>query len=297
MNSLFAKRNRDLKVCASQMHDTHLAERDGETVMTIKSLPFFFLIAFGLAWGIMGLYIFDSERMIAAFGPVSGHHPLFVLSVYSPAIAALCVVAWAAGVNGVIGFLSRLLLWRCSRGWYAFILLGIPLIYYAGSLVKGNLSDGPFPFSGVGEMLTAMAFMLFLGPVEELGWRGVALPLLQRHMAPIWAGLLLGSIWGIWHLPAFFLSGTPQNAWDFTPFLIGSVAVSLILTALFNNSRGSILLPALFHFQLNNPLWPDAQPYDTYFFVLAAVVAVWINRDAMFSSKHSIKNVLAGSGC
>ena len=194
--------------------------------------------------------------MTSAFGPVSARHPLFILSVYSPAIAALCVISWAAGVDGAKRFLSRLLLWRCSRGWYAFILIGIPLIYSAGSLVKGNLFDGPFPFPGIGEVLVAMAFMLFLGPVEELGWRGVALPLLQQHMAPIWAGLVLGFIWGIWHLPAFMLGGTPQSAWDFTPFLIGSVAVSLILTPLFNNSRGSILLPAVFHFQLNNPLWP-----------------------------------------
>jgi membrane protease YdiL (CAAX protease family) len=44
--------------------------------------------------------------------------------------------------------------------------------------------------------------MLFLGPIEEFGWRGVAQPLLQRHMAPIWAGLLIGATWGLWHMPA-----------------------------------------------------------------------------------------------
>ncbi|MCK7511306.1 MAG: CPBP family intramembrane metalloprotease [Desulfobacterales bacterium] len=64
---------------------------------------------------------------------------------------------------------------------------------------------------------TAMFFMAIKGPVEEFGWRGFALPLLQRKMAPIWAGLLLGIIWGFWHLPAFLLSGTPQSAWSFTP--------------------------------------------------------------------------------
>jgi len=47
-----------------------------------------------------------------------------------------------------------------------------------------------------------------LRPIEEFGWRGVAQPILQRHMAPIWAGVLIGIIWGFWHLPAFFLSGT-----------------------------------------------------------------------------------------
>jgi uncharacterized protein len=260
--------------------------------MTIKSLPSFLLISFGWAWGILGLYIFKREQITAAFGPITGHHPLFVLAVYAPAIAALCVVFWSGETSGAKRYLSRLLLWRCPPAWYAFLLVGIPLIYYAGSAVKGNLLDGPLPFSGVGEMFGAMAFMLILGPAEELGWRGVALPLLQRHLAPIWAGLLLGLIWGLWHLPAFFLSGTPQSAWGLTPFVIGSVAVSLILTPLFNSSKGSILLPALFHFQLNNPLWPDAQPYDTYFFVLAALAVIWVNRKSMLSSKDAVTDVI-----
>ena len=121
----------------------------------------------------------------------------------------------------------------------------------------------------VGSMLGAMAFMLVLGPVEEFGWRGVALPLLQRRLAPFWAALLLGAVWGVWHLPAFLLSGTPQSGWSFTPFLVGSVCLSVIVTPLFNAAGGSILLAVLYHFQVNNPLWPDAQPYDTVVLVFA----------------------------
>jgi hypothetical protein len=70
------------------------------------------------------------------------------------------------------------------------------------------------------------------------------------------------------------------------------VALSVIVTPLFNSSRGSILLPAFFHMQLINPLWPDAQPYDTWFFVFIAAVVVWLNRDAMFSHQGAITDVL-----
>ena len=158
--------------------------------------------------------------------------------------------------------------------------------------VEGKSFVEPFPFSSIQMLVVALLFMTIKGPVEEFGWRGLALPLLQRKFAPIWAGLILGVIWGLWHFPAFLLSGTPQSAWSFTPFFVGSVAVSVIVTQLFNASRGSILLPALLHFQLINPIWSDAQPYDTLFFVAAAVLVVCLNRKAMFSREWGVTVVM-----
>ena len=159
---------------------------------------------------------------------------------------------------GLRRYLARLLLWRSSTAWYVFLIVGIPLLFFCGSALKGNLFSEPFPFSSFQTLAAALLFMAIKGPVEEFGWRGLALPLLQRKFAPIWAGLILGVIWGLWHFPAFLLSGTPQSAWSFTPFFVGSVSVSVIVTQLFNTSRGSILFPAFFHFQLINPIWPDA---------------------------------------
>lgn len=271
--------------------------------MTIRALIPYLIITFGLAWGLFAILTLYQDQVVSIFGPVSATNPLFIVSVYAPAIAAVSLVLWTGGIDAAKRFLSRLFLWRASPYWYAFLIFGIPWIYFAGSAVKGNLFDTPFPFENVSAALAGLGFMLILGPVEEFGWRGVALPLLQRHVAPIWAGLVLGMIWGVWHLPAFFLSGTPQSAWGFTPFFIGSIAVSLILTPFFNNARGSILIAVLFHFQLNNPLWPDAQPYDTIFFVLAALGAIWFNRDSMFNRDGAIIEVIpqsvrddAGSG-
>ena len=256
-----------------------------------RALVPFLAMAFGLAWGIFAVFIF-APGVAALFGEISGSHPLFILAVYAPAIAAFAIVVFHGGRAGLRRFLSRLLLWRCSPWWYGFLVLGIPLIYILGSATKGNLLAGGFGSFTAGQLLGAMAFMLVLGPVEEFGWRGVALPLLQRRFAPIRAGLVLGLVWGVWHLPAFLLGGTPQSAWGFTPFLIGSVAVSVILTPLFNASRGSILLAALYHFQLNNPLWPDAQPFDTIYFVAAAVIVTWINRGAMFGRSGAVTAVI-----
>ena len=256
------------------------------------SLVPFLLIAFGLAWGILALFIFLPDQMTGIFGELTGQHPLFFLAVYAPAIAAFIIVTYNAGIGGLRRYLSRLLLWRCSLPWYAFLIIGIPLIYIGGSALKGNLFTEPFPFSSFQSLILALVLTAIKGPIEEFGWRGLALPLLQRKFAPIWAGLILGVIWGFWHLPAFMLSGTQQSAWSFTPFFVGSIALSVIVTALFNTSRGSILLPALFHFLLNNPIWPDAQPYDIYLFVAAAALVVWFNRKAMFTREGAVTRVI-----
>ena len=268
-----------------------LPDDRSEQIPFISILPFLF-IAFGLAWGILALFIFLPEQMAALFGEISGQHPLFFLAVWAPAIDGFIVVLYKGGAGGLRRFLGRLLLWRCSWAWYAFLIVGIPLFFYGGSALKGNLFAEPFPFSSFQSLFMALILAAIKGPIEEFGWRGLALPLLQRKLAPIWAALMLGIIWGFWHLPAFLLSGTQQSAWSFTPFFAGTVAISLIVTALFNASRGSILLPALMHFQLINPVWPDAQPYDTYLLVPAAVLVVWFNRKSLFTREGAVTRVI-----
>jgi len=260
--------------------------------MRQRDLILFFAMAFLISWGIVALYIFFSAPMVRWFGNLTGEHPLFYLAVYAPAIAAVLLILYRHGIDGTRRFIARLLLWRASIHWYVFLIVGVPLVFYASALFKEGAYGTLFPFASVPAYLLALFLMAIKGPVEEIGWRGMALPLLQRRMAPIWAGMVLGVIWGIWHLPAFLLSGTPQSAWSLTPFFVGTVALSVIVTPLFNSARGSILVPALFHLQLINPLWPDAQPYDTGLFVAVAAVVVWLNRDAMFTRKGIVTDVV-----
>lgn len=264
----------------------------GKCSVPFRSFIPFLMITFGLAWSILGLYVVLPDRMSATFGQLTGNHPLFFLAVYAPAIAAFFLVIHQGGIAGLRHFLGRALLWHCSAGWYAFLIIGIPLIFISGSAMRGNLFTEPFPFASFSTLLGALVLAAIKGPIEEFGWRGLALPLLQRKCAPFWAGLILGMVWGLWHLPAFLLSGTQQSQWSFTSFFIGCLAISIIATALFNNSRGSILLSAFFHFSLMNPIFPDAQPYDTYMLLVVAVLIVWWNRQEMFSKEGAVTEVI-----
>ena len=259
--------------------------------MKTKTLIPFLAITFGLTWGVAALLFLFYDQMVAIFGELSMSNPVFILLVYSPGIAGVLLVWRTYGFKGLKGFFRRLILWQAPAAWWVFIILGIPLIVYSGAAIKGSIADS-FPFTPWYQVFPAIALALFLGPIEEFGWRGVALPLLQRKFSPFWAGSILGCIWGIWHIPSFLGSGTPQSAWAFGPFFIGIVAMSIILTPLFNTSRGSLLISALFHFQMMNPAFPDAQPWDILLFVIAAVIIVWLNRHTMFKRGTGITEVL-----
>ena len=261
-----------------------------------SSLVLFLALTFLITWGITGSYILAPGIVAGTFGEISGTHPLFVLATWSPAIAAFILVYRHGGLTGMRAFVSRLLIWRVSWSWAAFILVSLPLVFVAGSLIKGGPLLAPIPPEGFGGMVAVLFMMLILGPVEEFGWRGVMQPLLQRRIAPIWAGLIIGITWGIWHLPAFFLAGLVFTDWNFLPFFIGNVTLAILVTPIFNSTRGSLLWPMLFHWQLINPFWADAQPWDTWILVLVAIIVVWWNRDRMFSREGAVTKVIPAAG-
>ena len=261
------------------------------TGVTTKTLAPFLALAFGLTWGLAALLILFTDQIVAIFREISMSNPLFILAVYSPGLAGVFLVWWHYGLKGLGSFFRRLTLWRAPTVWWLFLILGIPAIVYAGAALNGTISD-PFPFSPWYQVLPALALALFLGPIEEFGWRGLALPLLQRRFAPFWAGLILGVFWALWHIPSFLMSGTPQSAWSFGPYFLGVVAISVILTPMFNAAHGSLLVAVLYHFQMMNPIFPDAQPWDILLFVAAAVIIVWLNRREMFQRGAGVTDVL-----
>ena len=265
--------------------------RSATHAITTKALLPFTLITFGLAWG-LGMLLVTVPQLEQVFGPMSYTNPLFILMVWAPAFAGIGLVLKHHGLAGLQSFLTRLTLWRMPAVWWAFLVLGIPAVFYAGAAIKGTF-PAPFAFAPWYSVFPALATALLIGPIEEFGWRGFALPLLQRRFSPFVASLVLGTVWAVWHLPAFFMSGTPQSSWSFGAFFVGVLAITLILTPMFNSARGSLLVAVVFHFMMNNPIWPDAQPWDSILFAVAAVVVVFLNRRTMFTPGAGVTEVLA----
>ncbi len=270
--------------------------RGQKPAMETKTLVSFLALTFCISWGPMALFMLFPDQFTALFGEISTSNPLFLLAVYAPSLSGIFLIWRRCGLKGLGSFFRRLLIWRAPMQWWVFLLLGIPLIVYAAAAIKGTINE-PFSFSPWYMLFPALVQSLLLGPIgEEFGWRGLALPLLQRRFSPFWASLILGVVWAIWHAPAFAMSGTPQSAWSFGPFFLGLIAITVILTPLFNASRGSLLIAILYHLNMMNPIFPDAQPWDNYLFALAAAIVVFLNRRQMFQHGSGVTEILGTEG-
>jgi membrane protease YdiL (CAAX protease family) len=224
----------------------------------------FFVLTFAISWGVPGLALLLSALAEGFDVSLAAYSPLYYVGVWGPAIAALLLVGVTQGRAGLRAYASRLLQWRVGLPWYALALLGVSALNLCASLLT-HTADTPalaVPTNPWQQVALAALLVATAGPMEELGWRGYALPLLQRRMSGLLAALLLGLIWGLWHFPALAMSGfapggpgAAETAFVVKAgqFLVGAVATSVVMTVLYNGTRGSIPLAFLFHWMTNFP--------------------------------------------
>ncbi len=280
---------------ALQSTSRELPTRAGPESLTEEiSVRRFFILTFVLGWGIAALALIFMDQVEAVFGELSMTNPVFILVVYSPAIVGIYLIWRHYGFSALGAYFRRLTLWRLPGSWWLFLLLGIPAAKYLGAAFNGTATE--FPISPWYDVFPAIAAALLIGPIEEFGWRGVALPLLQRKYTPLTASLILGAFWGLWHAPAFLMSGTPQSAWSFGPYVIGVVALAVILTPIFNAAQGSILIAMIYHFQMNGPAWPDAQPWENFIFAAVAIIIVALKWREMTSREGAATDIFLHEG-
>jgi membrane protease YdiL (CAAX protease family) len=86
---------------------------------------------------------------------------------------------------------------------------------------------------------------------EELGWRGTALPRLLTRWNALISSIILGVLWGLYHLPSFLLSGLPLKNAPLIPFMLGALAITILVTWTFNHTNGSLIPVFLYHFSFN----------------------------------------------
>ena len=183
--------------------------------------------------------------------------------------ASVIMTGLTLGKDGVIALLKRFLIWRVGWKWYLAALLLVPSLIVLAVYINAALVRIPpdfstvfaYKFFGPSANLLILVAPWFLYELisngEEIGWRGYVLPRLQAKYSALTSTLILGVIWGFWHLPKYLSHwNTVSFAWS----MVHTMAYAVILTWLYNNTQGSLLLVTITHASGNTagPFMPMA---------------------------------------
>ncbi len=234
-------------------------------------LTAFFVIAFAGEWIVWLPLVLAQNGLgllpytIPDIGPYPPSYWFAALSsITGPTLASFMVTAITTGKAGVRQLLRRYVIWRVGLRWYLLVLVGVPLL----QLVCSSVFLGIAPLSALIQqwplffttylpniLIIAVAVQIW----EEGGWSGYAVPNLQKRFGAWRATLILGPLWALFHLPAFFVPGQIfQSKVDAITMIvtmgiliIGAIPTRMIMTWVFNNTKASILIAILLHAALD----------------------------------------------
>jgi uncharacterized protein len=265
----------------------------------VKELVCFFALCFILTWSLGATLAIGPNFLTERFGPVdtekSAYRVLFIMAVWVPSLCGIGLTYFFHGKGGIADLASRLFKWRVGI-WWLLIGLGIPLLYLgtewlfydALSITNRPARYDVVPFGWIAAFMGG-TILLDPGPLgEEAGWRGFALPRLLEIM-PFWtANIVLGTIWGIWHLPAFFIASSSQSGVGFGLFMVSAISVACAMGAVYRATGGSVLVAGwLMHVFANEMSDSKNQEIEIFRYLLIAALVVLASRWFGLTSKRA----------
>jgi membrane protease YdiL (CAAX protease family) len=165
----------------------------------------FFVMAYAFSWLVWSPWVLGKDGaglLPINFGQAATGYLNAAAILAGPTLAAFIMTATTEGRAGVRRLLGRYVLWRVGLRWYLFALLGVPLIMLLGTMVYSmdlpNLGALGGPSYLLSYLLTFALVLVLGGPLlEEGGWRGFALPRLERLHGPLVGSLILGVLWAL----------------------------------------------------------------------------------------------------
>ena len=181
---------------------------------------------------------------------------VYILLGWGFIFASLIMTGLTLGKGAVIALLKRFLLWRVGWKWYLVAFLFYPALFGSAVLLNAAFTQTPIDFSTVmanqifGTPARLPAFILpffvfdALANGEEIGWRGYVLPRLQAKHSALASSLILGALWGLWHLPKYL---APGDKGSFALGMVKVLADAILYTWIYNSTKGSLLLTTILH--------------------------------------------------
>jgi len=227
--------------------------------MNRKKLFVFLILTFLWSWilWIIGLnYLSDgiNQESIGKF------LIFFFVGVYGPTISGIITTLFFDGLKGLFELIKKLFIWKVSFKYYLYIFF-LPLIFVSIGIALYSLfigGIGGFDKMAYLSIPTVLLTGLYAGPLgEELGWRGFLLPEFQKKYSNLKSAIIIGIIWFVWHIPLWWapfgtlVSGEPISIIPVIAYFTMLICLSIIITWLVINSKGSVLIAILFHLSIN----------------------------------------------
>ncbi len=238
------------------------------------NLIVYFVLSYVLSWSIAIPLALAHKGIIPPVLPSWAHY----LVAYGPALSALIVTWIYEERSGLSDIASRIGMWNVRPIWWLVALsplvLGFVVVVILNAVTGSEIRLSDFgvvqflPPLGAGALVL---WILTFGIGEEIGWRGYALPRLQKGRSALLATIILAIFWALWHLPAFFYLFDPAIA---IGWLIGLFAGAVVFTWLFNSSGGSIFIVAIWHGCFNFISSSDAGS-GMLSAVVSTIVMIW----------------------
>ncbi|WP_324605172.1 type II CAAX endopeptidase family protein [Streptomyces sp. NRRL WC-3549] len=258
-----------------------------------RPLTWFFLLAFVLSWVAWTPYILSRNGQgVLDFtypGGAGGSQLLGVLpgAYLGPILSAFLVTAVADGRAGLRAWTGRMTKWRVGWRWWVSIIVSVPLVLVLTLYALGGESPVMPSAAVLAAFLPGLVLqMITTGVAEEPGWRDFAMPRLQDRFGPVRGTLVLGPLWGAWHLPLYLSDWGGQDVVWWTPveFVVTTTAFSFVMTWIFNHTRQALLLAMLLHTSVNNyfsVVFTDMFPsldarYATHAFLVSSVAVATV---------------------
>jgi len=207
-------------------------------------LVLFFILAFFFPWLIWGTTIAQSRGMLQF------HIPQSLAFWVGLNLATYITALLTGGIPAVKDIFNRIIRWRVKPFWYISSLLftGVLGLFAIGIHMVLGGTNKVGELLPLNNLLPSLLFQIFFFLLtEETAWRGFALPRLQAKFNSLSSSLILGILWGLWHIPLVFIPDSFQSTVPFSGFILSAIATSIFMTWVFNHSRGSILIAAIFH--------------------------------------------------
>jgi hypothetical protein len=210
-----------------------------------KRIVLFTFITFAITWIAWWILVFIKQDNSGIFqDPL--YFSIFFVGGIAPTVAPFLAIYFTD--KEFKEYCLTIIKFRVSIFYYLFsILLIFGISYLAiwiNTLIKGSIWSGSSPDFISLARLTLM--MVVYGGLEELGWRGLLLPALLKFFNYQIAALIVGLVWGLWHLPLFLMHGAAQYQSNFSVFAIQVIGLGFVLAWLYGRTK-SVLVCVLFH--------------------------------------------------